>query len=760
MHWGVYRARLENGIAISLEPFERDPNPSPIGLGRALIDARTSPARILRPAVRTSFLERGHMAGGEGRGGEPFVEVEWEQALDLVAGELKRVIDTYGNRAIYGNSSGWASAGRFHHAGQQVHRLLNCIGGFVRGVGNYSFGAADVILPHVFGTTRGLVSGHTPWRLLAGHAKLIVMFGGAPVRNGQMSNGGIARHGIRDGLLACRDGGAKFVSISPIRDDALDTLGADWIAPRPNTDVALMLGVAHVLITEKLADEAFLARYTMGFERLRAYVLGEGDGTPKSPEWAAAITALDADAIRDLARRMAREKAFLMLTWSLQRADHGEQPYWMAAALAAMIGGIGTAGSGIGFGYGSSGAIGGATPSANWPTLPQGRNPIEAFIPVSRISDMLLNPGQPFDFNGKRYTFPDVRLVYWAGGNPFHHQQNINKLLTAWRKPEAIIVHESFWNAHARHADIVLPAAVSLERNDIAASGRDGFLSACQKLFDPAGQARTDHDILRGVARRFGVEDKFTEGREEADWLRHLYEEARGKAMGATMPEFDQFWRDGLIELPEIEDDKLEPLLGALRADPDKNRLQTPSGRIEIGSERIASFGYDDCPGHPAWLEPVEWLGSPIAARYPLHLLSNQPSRRLHSQYDHAPHARAGKIKGREPIRLNPKDAAARGIAAGDLVRVFNDRGSLISAAVIDEALRESVVQLSTGAWFDPAEPGKIGSIDKHGNPNVLTVDKGTSRLAQAPSVNSCLVEIERLDGDSPEVTVFEPPPL
>jgi biotin/methionine sulfoxide reductase len=147
-----------------------------------------------------------------------------------------------------------------------------------------------------------------------------------------------------------------------------------------------------------------------------------------------------------------------------------------------------------------------------------------------------------------------------------------------------------------------------------------------------------------------------------------------------------------------------------------------------------------------------------MAKRYPLQLLSNQPPRKLHSQYDHAAHARTGKIKEREPIRLNPADAAARGIATGDLVRVFNDRGSMMAAAVVDEALRESVAQISTGAWFDPLEPGRIGSIDKHGNPNVLTLDKGTSRLAQAPSANSCLVEVERWLGEAPRVTAFEPP--
>src|SRR3954453_16471280 len=115
--------------------------------------------------------------------------------------------------------------------------------------------------------------------------------------------------------------------------------------------------------------------------------------------------------------------------------------------------------------------------------------------------------------------------------------------------------------------------------------------------------------------------------------------------------------------------------MAGFRADPEGAALRTPSGRIEIFSETIASFGYDDCPGHPAWLEPAEWLGADLAARFPLHLISNQPYTRLHSQYENASYSQDSKVGGREPIRLHPDDAHSRGIADGDVVRVFNDRG-------------------------------------------------------------------------------------
>ncbi len=756
-HWGIYRARIENGAAVALEPYADDPDPSPIG--SAMLEARLSPARIMRPAVRKSFLDKGHGGGGGGRGGEPFVEVDWDTAVALAAAELDRVRKTYGNSAIYGGSYGWGSAGRFHHAGTQVHRFLNTIGGYTRSVQNYSFAAADVILPHVLGTTQGLAAGHTPWSLLAGHTQLVVAFGGMPVRNAQVSNGSIVRHSTRDSIRQMHSAGARFVNISPLRDDAIAEVGAEWLAPRPNTDTAVMLGLAHVLITEGLHDKAFLDRYTVGFDKLEAYILGNSDGTPKTPEWAAQVSGLEAQSIRTLARQMAGKRTLVTVSWALQRADRGEQPIWMAAALASMLGQIGLPGGGVGYGYSVSGGIGRATSTVAWPSLAQGRTRVDDFIPVSRVTDMLLGPGTQFDYNGKRYTYPDIKLVYWAGGNPFHHHQDLNRLIEGWRRPETVIVHEHYWTAHARHADIVFPAATMMERNDVAASGRDNFLAASHRIAEPPPGMRSDYEIFRALAARLGAENEYSEGRSEADWVRHLYAEAvkKAEAAGQKLPDFETFWREGVVE---VATQPAEPLLARFRADPVKSKLATPSGRIELYSEKIASFGYDDCLGHPAWLPPEEWLGATGAARHPLHLLSNQPSQKLHSQYDHGSHARSIKIKGREPIRINPADAAKRGIARHDIVRVFNGRGAVLAAAVLDDGVREGVVQLATGSWYDPVEPGRIGTLDKHGNPNVLTPDHGTSKLAQAPSANSCLVDIERYDGEVPAITCFDPPPF
>lgn len=754
-HWGTYRARMAQGRVVALDPHEIDGDPSPIA--ESMIGALDDPLRIAQPMVRADWLARGYRATGTGRGREEFVPVTWEVAQNLVANELSRVIDSHGNSAIYGGSYGWASAGRFHHAQSQIHRFLNVIGGYTRSVQNYSFAAASTILPHVVGTTKGLTDGHTSWSDIAKHSQTVVMFGGLPAKNAQVSAGGIGQHILARDLAATRDQDAHLVLVSPIRDD-LDGTAGEWLAVRPGSDVALMMGLAHTLISENLHDVAFLARYTTGYERLGAYLDGTADGVIKDAEWASALCDIPAVTIRDLARRMAKTRTMLMLAWSLQRGDHGEQPCWMVIALAALLGQIGLPGGGFGIGYGSVNGIGEPVHDLAWPSLPQGHNPVADFIPVARVTDMLESPGLPYEFNGEACTYPDIRLVYWAGGNPFHHHQDLNRFVAAWRRPETVIVHESWWNATARHADIVLPVTTQLERNDIVFAKRDGFIAASHQVALPFGTALSDYDIFWSIADKMGFGSDFSEDRNEADWLRLFHAQASDRLAnkGIALPDFESFWETGLFRVPPP--DEARPLFAEFRVDPKGQPLATPSGKIEIASSRIAGFGYDDCPGHPVWLPPYEWLGAAAAREWSLHLVTNQPKERLHSQYDHGSVSKAAKVAGREPMRMNPQDAHQRGITDGDVVRVFNTRGACLAGAVLSEALRPGVVQMATGAWYDPSVPEEDGSLEKHGSVNVLTRDHGTSRLAQGPSPLSCLVEVERADGEFPDVSAFVPP--
>jgi biotin/methionine sulfoxide reductase len=752
-HWGAAEIESDGRQLTSVLPWREDPAPSRIL--ENLASAHRHPARIGRPHIRRGWLERG--PGEAARGSDVFVPVTWETALDRLAGELRRVYDSYGPDGVFGGSYGWASAGRFHHAQGQLHRFLNGLGGYVRSVNTYSYGASQVLLPHVVGDVGLVMAGATAWPVIAEHTDLIVAFGGLSPKNSAVASGGIGRHVMGQALASAVARGCRLVSVSPLRTDTDISLGAEWIAPVPGTDVALMLALCYVLDAEGLADGSFLDRYTVGYPRFIGYVRGEAGGEPKTPEWAAALTGVPAERIRALARQLAAGRTMVTVSWSLQRAEHGEQPVWLGLVLAAMLGQIGLPGGGFGHGYGSTSDVGQAR-RLFAPRLPQGANGIDSCIPVARIADMLLNPGAVYDYDGQRRRYPDVKLVYWCGGNPFHHHQNLARLREAFSRPQTVVVHDPFWTATARHADIVLPSTMSVERDDFGAGSADSTLFAMPQLTEPYEQARDDFAAFAALAGRLGTEKSFTEGRTAGQWLCHLYGQWRSdmKAAGHEMPPFATFWDSGSLPIPVP--DPRQVLLSAFRRDPGRSPLRTPSGKIEIFSAVIDGFGYPDCPGHPAWLEPSEWLGGqgvhPV--RYPLQLVANQPRRRLHSQLDVGAYSQEGKIRGREALAMHPADAAARGITDRSCVRVFNDRGSCLAGVTFTEDIRPGVVQLSTGAWYDP-DPGDP-SFCRHGNPNVLTADRPSSALSQGTTGQLAMVEIEPYLAAPPEVSVYRPP--
>jgi biotin/methionine sulfoxide reductase len=754
-HWGAFSVRAK-GREVEIVPHPRDADPSAL-LGN--IPASVSHrARIARPMVRRGWLEHGP-GPDERRGADQFVPLAWPEALDRLAAELRRVYHAYGPRAVFGGSYGWASAGRFHDAQHQLHRFLNLAGGYVRSVNSYSSGAATVILPHVVGPQGSVAGNNVSWAELAEESALVLAFGGMALKNNDVGGGGSSQHVARSSLAAAGGRGAEFHLVSPLRDDLPPEVAAIWHPICPGTDVPLMLGLAHTLVREGLHDLPFLARYCTGWEGFEGYLLGREDGQEKDAAWAAAICGMPAEDITELARRAAAQRTLVTCSMSLQRAAHGEQPVWMGIVLAAMLGQIGLPGGGFAYALGATSNTGKPPLAVPLPTMPTGRNPIADFIPVARIADLLLHPGEPFDYDGQRLTYPDIRLVYWAGGNPFHHHQDLGRLRRAFCRRDTMIVQDSVWTASARHADIVLPATITLEREDIGAAAGDPLLVAMHRAVPPYREARDDHAIFAGLAERLGFGDTFSEGRTVRQWLEHIYEPTRRALAerGVNAPDFAQFWEDGELVLPTLKWDGGP--LRAFRRDPEGAALPTPSGRIEITSATIAGFGYADCPGHPAWLPPAEGAGSPEAARFPLQLVANQPATRLHSQLDFGATSLAAKINGREPVRIHPADAVARGINDGDIVRLYNDRGACLAGAVLSEALRPGVVQLATGAWYDPVDPVAATPLCAHGNPNVLTRDAGTSRLAQGCTGQLTRVEIERFDDKLPPIAAFDPPP-
>ncbi|MBP2169494.1 biotin/methionine sulfoxide reductase [Erwinia toletana] len=750
-HWGAFSARLHDN-RLTITPFAGDPDPSP--LLKNFENVLNHPVRVTQPMVRRGWLEDGPGAD-ERRGSDDYIAISWEQAYQLAADELQRVSAESGPQAVFGGSYGWSSAGRFHHAQSQVHRFLNTvIGGYVRSVNSYSSGAASVILPHIVGDMNEVARRGVSWEEISQHTEVLLSFGGLALKNAQVASGGLSEHTERGFIHAAATRGTQFLSVSPLRSDLPQEAQGEWIPIRPGTDAALMLALLHTLVANDWHDQAFLDRYCVGWDTLAAYIGGEADGQVRDAGWAAAICGIDAQRIVALAAQLQGRRVLVSVAHALQRAQHGEQPVWLALVLAAALGQPGLPGGGFAYALGALGHYGKHHNLASFPALPQGKNGIDRLIPVARIADMLLHPGKSFRYNGRDLTYPTIKLAWWAGGNPFHHHQDLARLRQAFSKLDTLIVHEVAWTATARHADLVLPCTMTLEREDIGGAPTDRHLVAMQQVAQPHAQAKDDYTIFAELARRLGREAEFTEGRTARQWLIYHYQQLQQRlaAQAVVIPDFAQFWQQGVLALPQIKDGGR--MLKAFRADPQQYPLPTPSGKIEIFSATIAAFADADCPGHGQWLTPLEQPD----AQHPLYLIANQPASRLHSQLDYGQHSVDMKRRGREVCRMHPHDARSRGISDNDVVQIVNTRGIALACVDISEAIMPGVVQLPTGAWYDPVDPLAARPMCRHGNPNVLTLDIGTSALSQGCSGQITVVDVLPFNGEPPAVQAFLPP--
>ncbi len=751
-HWGTYETSKKNGNNIKISKWSKDLDPSNFGLG--FLEAARSDLRIDQPYIRKEWLQDRDNKKNL-RGLDEFVPVSWEEAIDITSSELQNIKKEFGNDSIYAGSYGWASAGRFHHAKSQLNRFFNLFGGFSSSFQSYSYAAAQTLLPHVVGhDLYSFLDEHNTWNTLEKECDLIVMFGGMPLKNSQVSAGGVGKHTTELALKKCVESGTKFINISPNTSDSAKFLNARQISIIPNTDTALMLSLAYILITSNNYDQEFIEEFTNGFNEFKSYVLGEKNNKPCTPEWASSITSIPVETIKWLAEEISIKKTMISISWSLQRASAGEQPLWMGITLASMLGHIGTEGGGIGFGYSSVNSTGDVFKKIPWKSLPQGNNKIKDFIPVARITDMLEKPNEFFQYDGRKLKYPNIKLIYWAGGNPFHHHQDLNRLVKAWQKPKTIIVNEIWWNAQARHADIIFPANTALERNDIMLNPRDPTIIANKKTISSVGESKSDFEIFSSLANKLGFENSFTANKTELDWLKYLWNESKkvSAEMDLNLPEFNKFWEEGFFEVPIEKTKKI--MFEKFRNNPKKNPLNTPSGKIEITSSIIKNFNLKNCKGHPTWIEPYEWLGR--KGNFPLHLISNQPEYRLHGQLDNAKYSLKNKIKDREPVLINFEDAKERNIDNNDIVLIFNKRGKVFAGARLSDEVMRGVLVLSTGAWFDPDY--EINA-DLHGNPNVLTKDTGSSELSQGPTSHTCLVEIRKAKkNEIKKVKIFSKP--
>lgn len=775
-HWGTYDVTIKNGQIEEVSPMFWEAHKSPL---QSALKSRTyNQTRVEYPYVREGFLKNRHKSDTTKRGAEKFIRVSWEEVNQILFEELTRVQKTHGQDSVYAGSYGWYGAGKVNNPQILLKRMLNVTGNqFVDSIGTYSTGAINVINPYVIGINHH--HKHTALETIAKNTDTLILLGNDFYTTCQVDWGSTDHRGYKHWENIKKLGqkrGMKFISIDPQVTDSAKYLGAETIQIVPNTDVALMMGIAHYIYTNKMHNEKFLKKYTVGFDDFKDYLLGKTkEKVEKTPAWASKVTGIPEKKIIELAKLLVETRSMLMPGWSLQRGDHGEQANWMTITLAAMVGQIGKPGGGFGSSYQYSAAgssryngAGIAGISAGKPLSAGSNSAYTVFsnkaIPVARISEMLLNPGKVIDFNGKKVEYADIKMIWWAGGNPMHHHQDRNTMVKAWQKPEVIVNQDPFWTASSRMADIVLPATTEIERNDIVnvASKSTAGLVAIKQGIEPVGESRNDYDIMRGIAAKYGREKEFTEGNDQMAWIKKFYNDskAQGEAKGIKMPSFKEFWDKGYVEFENKLDgaddyNAFEDFID----DPLDSPLGTPSGKIEIFSKKIDSFGYDDCYGHAAWFEPVEYLGNKTKEA-PLHLVSPHPKFRLHSQMNNTVLREIYEVQGREPIYIHPKNAKVKGIKSGDVVLVSNARGKVLAGAMVTEDIREDVVMLPEGSWYDPVEPGKVGSMCAHGDVNLLTYDKGTSKLAQGNIAHTALVNIEKYTGKLPPVKVFSKPNL
>ncbi len=663
--------------------------------------------RLIYPLRRTG--ER-----GEGK----FERISWDEALGAIASELKRVKETYGNQSIFyiGYSGGHGQL----HGMRAAYRLLNKFGGCTKTWGGASHEGGIFASMATYGT---LSTGNTRDDLP--NSKLIIMWGWNPAETIWDTNTSLR-------LAEAKEKGTRIVSVDPRLTSSTATFAHKWIPIKPCTDTAALIAMTYVIIDGGLYDEKFLDRYTVGFDRYRAYVMGEEDGLPKTPRWAEEICGVPAGTFEQLARDYATAKpAALIAGWGPGRTAYGEQYHRAAMVLAAMTGNIGIhGGNAAGFerSYGSR----------NMHGFSAGKNPLEVDGPVRKDALMLrggttstavrVHVSRIWDamLKGRSGGYPaDYKLLYVTNANPLNQFPHTNKGVEAIRKMEFVVVHEQFMTATARYADILLPVNTIMERNDIA----QPWLSApyyiyLNKVVESVGESKTDFQISSELAPHLGVDDY--SDLDEEGWLRKSVESSE------DIEDYDEFKKAGkhVVKLPE-------PYVSfeAQIEDPEKNPFSTPSGKIEIYSELLADMENPLIPPVPKYIEPEEGPDDPLRGEFPLQLITTHFRRRVHSVFENVPW-----LAELEPdaMWINPVDAEPRGIKEGDPVKIFNQRGTVVMPARVTERIIPGVVNIHEGAWFSPDSEG----VDRGGCANVLTADKHSPGGAFIS--NTSLVQVEK----------------
>lgn len=659
------------------------------------------------------------------RGSGEFERITWDEAYDTIIEKLNYTKETYGNSSIL-LSGGGGYQGSLHSGGGALARLLSLFGGYGGIYGNISSeGAVWGVMTH-YGD---VYVGNSREDLL--NSKLIIMWGWDPAR--MISGTGTIYH-----VLKAKNAGAKIISIDPRYQDSAAMLSDQWIGVKPGTDTAVMVAMANVMIKENLHDQAFLDKYTVGFDQFKAYVMGDEDGIEKTPEWASKISTVPADVITTLAREYATTKpAALVDCQGPARSAMGEQYTRCAMTLCAMTGNVGKPG-------GSAGGGLMVIPLAHLfraPGIPGMRNPAEAGGKSVRgtldINDRLqkrYHANKVFDsiLKGTKGGAPfDAKFAWFAGCNLMNQRGNTNKAAKALESLDFVVVNELFMTATARYADILLPVTSAAERSDLVRPWPSGdYYPFINQAIEPMYECKSDLVIVSEIAERMGFED-FNPHTDD-EWLKLFVE--HNPEMKHHIKDYDKFKKDAIhvVDMPEpvvAFRDQIE--------DPENNPFKTPSGKIEIYSQKVADIGRPDIlPPIPKYLSTPEDQFDPLAEKYPLQLLTPHAKNRVHSGMHLVPWLREV-----EPHRawINSIDADARGIKTGDKVHIFNDRGKVAIEAWVTERIVPGVVSIFQGAWYMPDEDG----IDQGGCANTLTNDEYSP--GGAAVLNTSLVEINKV---------------
>jgi anaerobic dimethyl sulfoxide reductase subunit A len=704
------KAHVEGG---EVRRLENSPDYRACVRGRAYRQRLYATDRLLHPLKRTGP-----------RGSGQFARISWDEALDAVASNLKRVKKTYGPEAIATIGSG-GDIVYLQNAGL-VEALLARFGGFSGTWGSHSMEGAWFASLATYGTVAG---GNSREDLI--NSRLILLWGWNPVVTVLASN--TTWH-----LARAREAGARLVSVDPRFNSTAGYLNACWVPIRPGTDTAVLVAMAQVIQQEGLQDQSFIDRFVTGYGPFRDYLTGASDGVPKTPAWAAGISGVPAETIAGLARDYATLKpAALMDGIAVGRTAYGEQFHRAAAALGAMTGNLGLPGGNAG-GCGSLGGILPLTSGLGAPVSARlaGPNPVDTSQPMrplggfnssghpsaARVNRFLLADAI---LGGKAGGFPaDYKLLYIVTSNYLNQCADTNRIVRALESLEFIVTHEQFMTATARWADIILPATTLMERNDLCTGGNAPWYGCLNKVVEPLGEAKSHFEICRLLAERLGVGG--FGGKTEDGWVEEVLSSCR------DIPDREAFRRDGIsrlgLEKPYVEFE--ENTRG-----PSPKPFPTPSGKIELYSARLAAQGDARLPPIPQYVETWESPADPLAREFPLQLITTHTARRAHTTFETMPWLRE---LYPDTLGLNPADARARGLREGDRAKVFNRRGALVMKVRLTERLRPGVAEVPVGAWYAPGPDG----VDYGGCSNVLTRAE-VSPGGAFPS-NTALVQVEK----------------